>query len=519
MKKYLFYITLSFFTSFTFANSWVEASKITSDSSSEGDWYGKSFDLQNGVLYAGEQSSRRGSVEIREKDSAGVWQTTQTITPPAHASDFTYGIEDFGSFIDVEKDILVIGAAKTDIDQPFAPDAGLVFIYKKSNNNIWELAQYIQSPETITSDDYFGANFAVKDSILVIAKRDYIAKDGAGSAFVYEMNDLGMFEYTQKLEGSGIEHWDVFGRQLAITNGYIIASSDLETQFERQNQSGDVSGGAYFFKKDSSGSWIETQHLLSPTRTLGARFGASLATQDSVVFIGAKRETVSRIVLGAGAVYQYQLNNEGLWVFTAQILPENVQENAEFGSFISVTENRLIISAPRETSVSGDKRGFIYSFLQEANDSFTFETAFSSENSSTSNQFGSLVRVEGNEIFAGPFSPNISRSSGTNTEAGSIFHFTLESSVSLRTASQNEQNQFKIYPNPSSNGLLFIQLSDANDAGIIRVYDLNGKLIASKSCNGLTNTQLDLSLNSGTYLVEFSNQNSRSTEQLIITDK
>jgi len=72
---------------------------------------------------------------------------------------------------------------------------------------------------------------------------------------------------------------------------------------------------------------------------------------------------------------------------------------------------------------------------------------------------------------------------------------------------------FKVYPNPATEGFIFIEMNfDGQNA--IDIYDINGRQVMSQ---GLENNKLDVSqLSAGTYLVKISSLNQSSTQKLII---
>lgn len=73
------------------------------------------------------------------------------------------------------------------------------------------------------------------------------------------------------------------------------------------------------------------------------------------------------------------------------------------------------------------------------------------------------------------------------------------------------KSEFNIYPNPVKNSF-YIQ---SKEKGNIRIFDLNGKLVASEKQN--TGTSLiQINLPKGVYIVEFESAKSKSTKKLIV---
>lgn len=93
---------------------------------------------------------------------------------------------------------------------------------------------------------------------------------------------------------------------------------------------------------------------------------------------------------------------------------------------------------------------------------------------------------------------------------GEVFFDPFECGIVMGTADLNSK-LFQIYPNPAKD---FFQI-ESTEKGLVRIYDLNGKLIQKEQMNS-TNHQLNIQLPKGVYLVEFETKNSKSTQKLIV---
>ncbi|RRO20286.1 T9SS type A sorting domain-containing protein [Flavobacteriaceae bacterium 14752] len=85
--------------------------------------------------------------------------------------------------------------------------------------------------------------------------------------------------------------------------------------------------------------------------------------------------------------------------------------------------------------------------------------------------------------------------------------------TTLSTEDVNLNNEFKIYPNPVTNGFVTIDSNISGETNI-ELYDLTGKIVMNKT---LTTERLEVSnLRSGVYLVKISVSNRSITKKLII---
>ncbi len=89
-----------------------------------------------------------------------------------------------------------------------------------------------------------------------------------------------------------------------------------------------------------------------------------------------------------------------------------------------------------------------------------------------------------------------------------------------KTLSSNDftANDLKLYPNPVTNGVLYLN-KKSNDYNNLRVYDVSGKTILTRTLNSsLNKEEINVSsLSQGLYFVEISRGNSRAVSKVIIS--
>ncbi len=108
-------------------------------------------------------------------------------------------------------------------------------------------------------------------------------------------------------------------------------------------------GAVHIYKRDDAGIWSFYQKIVPETRSEQAQFGEVISFQDSTLFVSARLE--SYFVSGAnfmeqGAVYVFELSEDGIWEQSQRIQPSLTQNYAEFGTSISLFGDEVIISAP-----------------------------------------------------------------------------------------------------------------------------------------------------------------------------
>ena len=109
-------------------------------------------------------------------------------------------------------------------------------------------------------------------------------------------------------------------------------------------------------------------------------------------------------------------------------------------------------------------------------------------------------------------------SSGTGTDESTLWkvdNILLMGDVIANTNEIKSENNFNIYPNPSSNGIFNINSNILQEAQIL-IFDVNGKVITSKSISNQENT-IDISnAGSGLFFIKIETENSINWGKIII---
>src|SRR5690606_12891611 len=95
-------------------------------------------------------------------------------------------------------------------------------------------------------------------------------------------------------------------------------------------------------------------------------------------------------------------------------------------------------------------------------------------------------------------------------ELGEVLFDPFECGIEMGITDLNQSN-FMIYPNPVKNSFTI----DSTEKGIVKIYDLNGKLIQSET-KTTNSKQIQINLTKGIYLVEFDSGKTKSTQKLIV---
>ncbi|MCH2215752.1 MAG: T9SS type A sorting domain-containing protein [Flavobacteriales bacterium] len=97
--------------------------------------------------------------------------------------------------------------------------------------------------------------------------------------------------------------------------------------------------------------------------------------------------------------------------------------------------------------------------------------------------------------------------------------FTYSDPVSVFNRQIETDEEFFLFPNPSSTGSVFIRNPENVTEGVVylRIYDMSGKAMKTASYEASANVyQLDYDLIPGMYIVQFSNENVNQTKKLVV---
>lgn len=191
------------------------------------------------------------------------------------------------------------------------------------------------------------------------------------------------------------------GASVDIDGNYAIVGSPMDI-----NQTGSAS----IYKKDANGVWNHHQKLEA---YVGKRenefFGWSVAIQGDYVFVSSLTDRLNEVdfTIPTGSVMIYKKNANGVWTGIQRLRGSNNGHSDNFGSDIVVQGNELFIGARfhaldsnNQNSLSG--AGAVYRFQFDEIDGIWNETQkITPSHRKSSDYFGSSLSVSGNYMVVG----------------------------------------------------------------------------------------------------------------------
>jgi uncharacterized repeat protein (TIGR01451 family) len=298
-----FWATVNFMTKrgaayvFTHENgSWVQKQKIIAFDGQNNDQFGYSLALQDGILAIGAPTADGGKKDVGAvyvyAFSGTNWALQQKLV--AYDGD----LEDyFGSAIALWNKTLLIGAPTDDIDAN--PDQGSAYIFVRTTQ--WDQQKKLTALDGVAGDE-FGTAVALSGNLAFIGapNADIAAQVDQGAVYLFTGSGSS-WGPPQKITASDGAAGDKFGIALAV-NGSLLA---VGARFADIAGNADA-GAAYLYFMNDSGLWQGEQKIISATGAAGDQFGNAVALFGGDVGIGARMTTVDADIR-QGAAYLYAL--------------------------------------------------------------------------------------------------------------------------------------------------------------------------------------------------------------------
>lgn len=319
----------------------------------------------------GDLNPNMGSAYIFEKTGIDDWVYVQKI--------FNSDQEDYDRFgwsVGIDGDLAVIGAYGEDDDvddMSSMSKAGSAYIFERNVDGVWEEVQKIVASDREEGDEFGWTVDVSGTTIIVGAHHEDHDEAGeefifwSGSVYVFDRNDEGVWEETQKLvawdrqpdAGGGdetmsvwhyteIDYGDLFGCSLALSGDFMIVGAH-NGDYNPDGVSGlSQAGAAYIFNR-VDGVWEADQKVCATVRSGWDRYGYSVSIDSNVAVVGAKAEDHSETetdhMTNAGSAYIYTRDEDGNWSTIQKIDASDRAPGDHFGIDVSVDGNYMVIGA------------------------------------------------------------------------------------------------------------------------------------------------------------------------------
>ncbi len=304
----------------------------------------------------------------------------------------------FGSAIDIEGEIVVVGAYGHSLDG--LASSGAVYVYDITTGQEKKLV-----PEDPTAGEGFGQSVAISGNIVVVGVpnddlSDIPTNDNEGSVYVFDLTTCNQID---KLRAPDATPGDRFGTSVAVAGGIIVVGTP--------GHGGSI-GGAHTFDTNSL-QFLNT--IVSDSPQSFSAFGSTVALTETALLIGAPLassddETAAGVVTasdhaGATELHTFSSGAEGDEVGRSVATDSSPSRGAP---------SLAVIGAPGDDEAASGA-GAAYVINADTGDIVTKLTAGDAQ---LFDLFGSAVSISGRYVVVG--APN-EDTNGNNSGAAYLF--------------------------------------------------------------------------------------------------
>jgi len=300
---------------------------------------------------------------------AGVWVQQQKLTPvdPATAGEQTiFNGFLYGGAVSIDADIAVVGEFEYNNN-----GAGLSLgrhgqatVYRyNSIDELWDQTSILNAGAEEVFESSFGTSVTVDadggpggSERILVGGLGKTSEGGfwTGKAFVFDWNGT---------------NWEMTSLKnpAPSNNDYFGAFSDLDgdTAIVGTGSANALAGETWIFEYDGAnwGAGISL-HALIPANFNQDRFGSAVAVDGDFAVVGAYNSNAG----GDGTVYIFWNNPAGSWELFDTLTDGDGDTDDQFGRFVEIEGNRILVSAPNNEVGATTAAGSVYVYEFDGTD-------------------------------------------------------------------------------------------------------------------------------------------------------
>lgn len=280
---------------------------------------------------------------------------TDSLIPADGYQNYLFGYE-----VALHKDRLVVGMPR---DDQAAFGAGSAYIYHLENET-WTLFQKLTMPNADPLDRFGGAVAIYEDYVLVSAQKDDVdGQKDQGSVYLYRLQPDSSEQLSYQLLQTftafdGVAN-DRFGRRLDLEHDFVAIGS------RGDDENGEQSGSLYLYRRtESEPVHYDFWQKISPEDGAAHdRFSDYFLLEGEILIVGAAGDDIENDYdQGSAYLYRFDPNNTNLWQLEKKILANTASPaGEEFGNGIDLFGQYALVGAMTD-SITGDSSGSAYIF-------------------------------------------------------------------------------------------------------------------------------------------------------------
>lgn len=391
----------------------------------------------------------------------------QTLVP----SDGNTG-DNFGSSIDIDGDIAVIGAPFVDVGGSL--EQGAVFIFMRDETGSWQETRKITVPDGAQYDQ-FGFSVAIDGERIVVGAEEAAANGNSseGVAYVFERNEGGADAWGQvaKLIGPNIiQNLAEFGHSVAIDGDFILVGVP--------GAGPSTHGAAYLYARNEggTGNWGLVASFYDDIYDTNSSMGTSVAIDGDRVVVGALYLDMAQgSYSNEGGIYIYERHHGGTdaWGQTAKIFGSDATNNDRAGRSVAIEGNLVAFGASnQEGGSSGEGHVYILENIDNTPTGWVEVAVLSASDASAYASFGSSLDLHLTSLIVG--------APGHGNDTGQAYLYSQNEGgdnawgeADQLNASNGAANYFQGSAVAVGDGVMMVGAVGANE-GLVHIYELPG---------------------------------------------
>lgn len=317
---------------------------------------------------------------------------------------------------------------------------GAAYVFVRDNEGTWSQQAYLK-PSNPGDDHRFGIALALSGDANTLAigstgersnatgiggnQADNSAV-GSGAVYLFVRDNQDAWSQQAYIKASNTNPNDWFGTSIALSgNGDSLtvgASGEDSTATgidgNQANNSGQDVGAVYVFVRNNQDAWSQQAYVKASNS--GGYFGSGVALSDNgnVMAVGAQGERsnatgingnqLDQSLPGAGAVYVFMRDGQGVWSQDAYVKASNTGLTDEFGRHVSLSADGITLAvasrleASNATGINGDQTdnslntsGAAYVFVRNAQLEWMQSAYVKASNTGFGDEFGVGLALSG----------------------------------------------------------------------------------------------------------------------------
>ena len=209
-------------------------------------------------------------------------------------------------------------------------------MFTRDGSGVWSQQAYIKASNTDTAGGSFGSlSIAIDGNTLAVAAafenslatgvdgdQTDSSAPGAGAVYVFTRDGSGVWSQQAYIKASNTDEGDNFGSLLDLDGDTLAVGADGEdsnatgVNGDQDDNIASGAGAVYVFTRDGNGVWSQQAYLKASNTDSGDHFGGSLALAGDTLAVGAIDEQSSATGVDGNQAHNSNQANGAVYVFT-----------------------------------------------------------------------------------------------------------------------------------------------------------------------------------------------------------